>query len=264
MGIGIISGALTESLPDGCALISERVPFMALVVQKDLLTTLNGWEGLASADRQTVYSETQALGKALVEHGISKLTIGEHLSRLRDVLEPQRMFVQYLRTFHFSQRTAYRYMDGFENAKRMLPENVLRAAMTRGIDFFGRGSTEPLGSYTEVIKRLPPPKTSDEKKIHGYLDEIEASRRDRRKNSGEVLDAADPETMLRECFRYIDARYRRLPQGRRGRLAWVRSLFGLLLTQLGASGPQSFTPLEIPPGYQARRGRPPSKTHDAD
>src|SRR6266403_1211578 len=82
-------------------------------------------------------TEGQKLAQALLHYGQARLQVGEHLAMLQTILEPHNLFVRFLRAFRFSQRTAYRYIAGYKNASGRLPENVLKAAMARGINIVG-------------------------------------------------------------------------------------------------------------------------------
>lgn len=226
------------------------------------LSSLSGWERLESHDQKAVQAETKALAEALIGFGFSKLSVGEHLTKIREVLEPKRMFISFLRRFNFSQRTAYRYIQGYENARQRLPEPVLKAAMARGYNVIGHTDDKPLGAYTDAIKRLPPPRTQDPAKISVYLDEVEEARRRsgqrraKREKQAETEMVYDSDVLLKECYRFIDSRFKRLPHTKKVRSAWVERLIGMVLTDLGSSTAQSFSPVAVPQDFRAVRGRP--------
>src|SRR6266705_1037891 len=81
---------------------------------------IKGWDSLNFDEQKMVVDEGQQLAVALLQYGHSRIAIGEHLTKLRGILEPHNMFERFLKNFHFSKRTAYRYIAGFENAKARL------------------------------------------------------------------------------------------------------------------------------------------------
>ena len=220
------------------------------------------WDKLSVDEKNAVQAEGQQLAIAMLNFGRSRLAIGEHLSKLKDILEPHNVFGKFLRNFHFSKRTAYRYIRGFENAKARLPEAVLKTAMVRGMAIIGESDTKPLGIYTEAAKQLPPPSNPTDQQAEAYLDSIETLRK---KTKGTVskpsiVDATvipqDPDTLLKECYRFVSSRYKKLPSNHKTRTAFVTRLVGFMMNELGIGHAQNFQPMAIPEGFRAERGRP--------
>jgi hypothetical protein len=243
---------------------TEAVPD-ALAVQT--FNSLAWFEKLTPEEKNAVQAEGRALSQALLQYGRSRLAIGEHLSKLQAILEPHSMFSRFLKTFHFNKRTAYRYIAGYNNAKAKLPEPILKAAMARGVNLIGDNEMKPLGIYTAAAAKLPPPSNPTDTQATTWLDQIEQVRRDTRAEE-HTLDAGltlitnqDPQTLLREVYRFVNLRYRRLPNNSKTRTSWVRSLVGMLLSDLGMSTQQTFAPAPIPEGFKAERGRPAAVVH---
>jgi hypothetical protein len=220
------------------------------------------FEKLDENEKGAVKAESEQLAVAMLNFGRSRLSIGEHLSKLRDVLEPHNVFGKFLKNFHFSKRTAYRYIRGFENAQARLPEPILKAAMVRGMAIIGESDQKPLGIYTEAAKQLPPPNVANETQAQAYLDSLDMLRKTSRGTEPQttgtfaVTIPQDPETLLKECYRFVSSRYKKLPTNHKTRSAWVDKLVGMVLNELGVSGTKSFHPIAIPEGYKAERGRP--------
>lgn len=227
-------------------------------------TSLSWWNKLSEQEQLTVKTEGEQLATELLNHGRSRLAIGEHLSKLQAILEPHNLFGKFLKTYHFNSRTAYRYIRGYENASKMLPESVVKVAMVRGFNIFGESEEKPLGIFTEAAKQLPPPQNATEKQAEVWLDSVDKVRKQVRgqgvsPSTGlqEVMAVPqDPETLLKETYRFFENRYKKLPNNSKVRANWVRSLIGMALSTLGVSGQQSFTPIAVPEGYKAERGRP--------
>lgn len=219
------------------------------------------WEKLKTKlnedEQKLVQEETRSLAVAMVQLGTSRLSIGEHLVRLQGVLEPHNLFGRYLKNFNFSKRTAYRYIKGFQNAKALLPAKVLEVAMARGVNIIGETEAKPLGIYTAAVAKLPIPTNANEQQAVTYLDQLENVRKQDRSTSDQLFAVAvpqDPTTLLKECYRFVALRYRRLPNNSRQRANWIRSLVGMLLADLGVGGQQTFSPQAVPEGFKAPRG----------
>lgn len=247
----------------------RRKDSLALAVQANVsslipeFNKIKGWDGLNNEEQKLVVTEGQQLAVALLQFGHSRIAIGEHLTKLRSILEPHNMFERFLKNFHFSKRTAYRYIAGFENAKAMLPENVVKVALSRGYAIIGDTQTKPLGIYTDAVAKLPPPTNPTVDQASTWLDQVEQVRKKARSEGTTSIVTSitsavpqNPDVLLKECYRFINVRYKKLPINHKSRAAWVRSLVGMLLADLGVSGQQSFAPMAIPEEFRAHRGRP--------
>ena len=214
---------------------------------QDALEAISGWERLPAREKAIIRRETDELTDSLATFGKARMAIGQHLCRVRDILEPQRIFVAYLRTipYGFSVKTAYRYIQIWEQAKTILPMPVLRVALLRGMDTLNM----------ELVKTNPPPRTQDAKKISAYLDDL------RKKQREEKQEEEDPDVKKRECVYYFRSRYSRLPIGwtSRQKAEWLRDVFGMTLSTLGISLSQPVAPVALPDGFVRDRGRPPKK-----
>lgn len=228
------------------------------LVPVNAYTELKGWDALTPEEQNAVKTEGEQLAVALLNHGRSKLAIGEHLLKIKAVLEPKKMFVRFLKTYHFTVKTAYRYMNGFTNAQSQLPEPVLQAAMARGYNMLGESNDRPLGIYTEAVKQLPPPETQSPEQVNTWLDSVEAVRKKTRGTRtvaiNEVSVPQDTETLLKETFRFIDSRINKVPA--RERTKFAQDVISYTMTLAGMTKPRSFAPAEIPQGFKAERGRP--------
>jgi hypothetical protein len=209
------------------------------------LELLRGWDKLIPHDQQIIQKETQALTVSIYEVGKARLRIGEHLTRVRDILEPKKMFVKYLDTLGFARATAYRFMDNYLMARTILPTPIMQVALMRGSDTIN----------ARLVKAFPPPKSNDVGVINDYLDVIEQKER------GEPPAGSDDqiaESYKRECLNFIRVRWSRLPasMNKRAKTAWMNDLRGMTLTLQGISNPLTIEASAIPEGYVRPRGRP--------
>lgn len=229
---------------------------VAGIVKADAFAQLPWWDKLNGTEKQEVLLTGQKLGQALLHYGQSKLSIGEYLSALKAILEPHNVFQKFLSQFHFSKSSAYRYIKGYENAKTLLPPVIMKAAMVRGVNLIGDSSEKPLGIYTAAAKTLSTDAVATEEQANDYLAKLEVARKSF-KVEPFVMPKADPNTLTKECLRFVATRYARLPNRKVTREAWVKQLVGLMLSEFGIQAAQTFQPLEVPAQFKApRRGRP--------
>lgn len=233
-------------MPKALSVVTTR-PLMELFAEEPW------WNKLNADERSKIQTETKELSKAMLDFGHSKLAIGQHLSNLQSILEPQRAFVRYLGQLNFSQRTAYRYISGWKNASAKLPEPILDAAMSRGLNMIGENEDEPLGIYTDAVKKLPPPNTKNPEKINAWLNEVKDAVKVRRvRNRKDVSE----DLLLKRAFRVLSTTSRYLPDDYGKRVRWLRRLAGYTMYEMGITRKQMFAPIEPPAGYKAVRGRP--------
>src|SRR5690348_9617372 len=122
-------------------------------VPQSSLEKIHGWSKLPERERLTVFKETDELAQSIEMFGKMRLKIGGHLCKIRDILEPRRIFKAYLKStpWGFSVATAYRYIQIYEQAKTILPAPVMKVALLRGMDTLN----------VELVKVHRPPNTED-------------------------------------------------------------------------------------------------------
>jgi hypothetical protein len=219
---------------------------------------------MKAREQEALVSEGKLLAQAMIAHGASRLEIGQRLANIQETLNPYSgAFARFLKTFHFTGRTGYRYIEGYQNAVGTLSEPIVKAAMARGMSIMGN-SAKPLGKYSEAAKLLPPPKNPDAAEATRWLDQLEQTRQERRKKlieSGkkETVDAEesvqhDPQTLLQQTYRMFKNSWRVLPS--RGRRRFLDGLVGMFLTEAGIGSAATFEPQAIPEEFRQGRGRP--------
>lgn len=260
----------TPNEPIGGEALMVHAGDAASVVPASVFTSLAWWDKINAEEQQLVLSAGTRLAQAMLINGASRLAIGEHLTQLQGVLEPHNIFGKFLKNFHFSKKTAYRRIAEFKNAKANLPEAVLKAAMARGVNIAGESEQKPLGVYTDAVRKLPPPTTPDVVQATTWLDQIEKVRKDDRAAASEGVAAGasftmpeplDVATAMKECFRFIENRYNRVPQRAKGK--FLQALQGMLVTLSGVGNPLTITPQAIPEDFRIHRGRPAAKVATA-
>jgi hypothetical protein len=229
-----------------------------------VFTSQKWFTKLTNVEQKEVLSESKKLAVAMVANVESRIAIGQHLVRLQEILTPYGVYQRFLRSFHFSLRTALRYVAAYKNAKAGLPDNVLKVAVSRGVNIMGENEQKPFGQYTEVVKQLPPPQAATPEQANAWVDAIENARKQQRSQTaaavagGEILGVVvpqDPQTLLKECYRFVTLRFSRLPQNANTRKKWMRQLVGMELTLAGEPATQ-FTPVPVPEDFTVTRGRP--------
>lgn len=215
------------------------------------------WDKLSADDQRVVERDSQNLARAQFHAGASKLEMGKYLVALRDRLDRYGVFVRHLKNFRMSQRTAYRYIDAFTNARKRFSEPVLAVVLARGLDMLGDSPESPYGKYTPVMRALPPPKTRDTSIIVEWVDKVETKYRDYRGklNAGDILPPSPSfDDCLKEAFRAVRIRLRRLASNRKAK--FVQELSGMLLAEIGISGHQNVEVMAVPEDFKQGRGRP--------
>lgn len=231
----------------------------------ELFRSLSFWGQLSESEQRVVQTEGQQLAAAMILGGISDLAKGEHLAKLNEILEPKRCFVKFLGKFtRISPKQAYRYINGWNNARARLTDPVLKLAMTRNMRILGDSDTRPLGVYTKAVEAMGPPPRSEDPAVAGrWLDGVEQTRKEQRlrkkTHKGKVIAevTGDPEFTLIEAFRYASKRVKTSGATARLRVRYLEKLVGMLMTDAGIASSVSFEPHAIPDKYRPNPvGRP--------
>jgi hypothetical protein len=221
---------------------------------------LRYWKVLPPEEQKEAERESQELARAMFHEGASKLEQGRHLTELRRILEPYRIFVRHLKTFSISQKSAYRYMAYYNNAKKRYPESVLQAILARGLDAIGDSVEQPFGKYTPVIKALPVPKNADKYQADEWVNRVEEKYKEYRSDLrqgmpiGMMAGNPTPDLLMKTAFRHVRMRFKRVPKGQQQ--AWLKKLTGYLLAELGADSPVTINPTEAHEEFRRGPGKP--------
>lgn len=219
--------------------MTPRTKTLTQSVSTSILASFEGWADIPIPDQRTIETEYISLYDSLKSLSLARLAVGEHLSNIRSILEPKRMFNKFLDSqTSLSRATAYRYIDLYIATSSRLPKPVLEVVMAKGVDKINLARLES----------SPPPRTTNVIKIAEWVDSIQSPlpRSDRSSDS--------PESLKRDCYNYLHSRISRLPS--RSRLVWLKSLVGMLLSTLNFTDPQTIDPFPAPEGFLAVRGRP--------
>lgn len=207
---------------------------------------------LDAKEKTWIEKETRGLETDAMNFGRARMAVGERLGRIRDMLKPKGVWIRYLDEIGFDRKTADNLVNGFLNAKESgLPDLVLRIASARGLDMMGTDKDRPLGRYSEAVKQLPPPKTQDPAKVNVWLDKVVEFRKENYLKER----SSNPSLNGQEMFRFVEGRLKRI-RSHKAKAAVFEEHVGMLMTSLGISNRQSFSPIAIPEGMRAKRGRP--------
>lgn len=219
---------------------------------------------LSDDDQTTVKSEDQKLAEIYQYVGRSRLAAAERLTNIYKILGPLKVFERYIKRFHLKRRSAYRAIKAYQNVEN-LPKPILAVAMARNMPLMGETKDEPYGIYTAAIKKLPLPNESrlDESKAAEYLDMLEVKRKEIKPHKGarrlkELVEPLSARDLMQECYRYVDTRYRHLPDDwtKSQKKEWIVTLGGMLLKIADVSGEQLVPVIAPPDSFVAVRGRP--------
>ena len=239
----------------------EKIPDTKALIPASVFEMLPYWGKFPSDEKKEIEKESQELARAQFMQGASKMEMGKHLVALRALLQRYGVFVAHLKNFTISERTAYRYIEDYENAKKKLPEAALSIALVKGIDLTGSSPVKPFGKYTPVMKKLPPPKTNNTAELHAYWNEVEEKMKEYRSqvHAGIVVLPPDhnesPQVLLKEAYRFSRIRMKRISNAK-GKTKFVHELAGMLLADLGVSGGQTIEAQTAPEDFKQGRGYP--------
>lgn len=221
-----------------------------------VLESIPGWNELDRKDQTFIDKEIKALEASLVDYGMSRLAIGERLANIQEKMS-KRMFAAFLQAYSFKRSTAYKNIKEFRNASQRLSKPILSRAAARNMNLLGEKEDRPLGVYTEAAKRLPPPNSTDPKVIDQYLDTLEQAKKRSDARSTKMAEVeADADVLLVQAYRFVSNRLTKLPNRGRAKRAFVDSLVGMMLSEIGVSSAQTFEPESIPEGFKGEVGRP--------
>jgi hypothetical protein len=197
---------------------------------------------MGAEERKTVLREFTALSKG----EFSELGTGRRIVQVRSILEKYGIFWRFLKKLPFTERTAYRRIKSYERAVQMWPEEVVTAAIERGLKIVGWTAENPMGFYENVP---PPSKTLTPSKIEEYLMQAEVQVR-----RNQAINNSSSDEILKMCFRFVERNTRNLqPEERK---TFLDNLVGLQMTLLGAWKPQQFSPTQIPQDFWSGKVAP--------
>lgn len=245
--------SLVVSRPAGAAVTSSI---------REQIETSPWWSKVDDDSKKVVISEANGLATALQSHGYSNLAIAEHFTHIYKILQPLKLFEKFIKQFNFRRRTVYRYLKSYQNAQR-LPEHVLKAALALNMNIMGETESQPYGSYTEAIKKLPLPKKLDDESAVTYLKDIEAKRKQiKTKPSSSERDYVpeEPNDLQIDSYRTTLLAYHKLPRTWpvEKKQTWLKTLAAFQLTIAGFSpeAPIEILPIVPPADFVPKVGRP--------
>lgn len=202
------------------------------------------WDLVETAVREKMFSITNDLRQAFTDVKVGFLKIGALLSEAEMIMKPRGMWTQYLNSWpNFKQAQAYRYINGYLIAQKHYPPAVLDVILSTGMKLIGT-KDRPYGVYTDVVKKLPPPKDADPGKALAWCNKVEAAYRDSRKKENRTANA---ETLMRDAFLAVTKKYHQVPEKKQ--LQWIRGLFGITLGYLGMKQNEEITPQDPPANF---------------
>lgn len=154
----------------------EERSLPSLVTVQDLVKELD------KSEQETVLAETTEFYRARQNGMMSYLGMGQHLARVRDILEPHELWKKYASSLpNMGQATAYRMIWAWENANRTLPEATVRVAAREGFRLIssvkGDTFTEPYAKAVKKVERQLGPAPNDEVKAGEWLRAVQTEKR---------------------------------------------------------------------------------------
>jgi hypothetical protein len=187
-------------------------------------------------------AKAQRISMALEEIETSELATGKLLIQARAIFEKYGLFWRFLNTCPFTERTAYRRIKTYERALQMWAEEVVEVAIKQSLAIIGSTNEQPMGFFENVPA---PARNLTTQKIREYL--VQAEVEARRKAESASKEGLDAYELLKMCFRQIQRGTNEMSP--KERETFLKDLVGVEMTLLGATGPQKFTPVEIPQDF---------------
>lgn len=207
--------------------------------------SFNGWSKLKQDEQKTVKAESTSVLNNLDLIGKSDAAIGQSLRKIRDILEPYRMFVGFIdHAFHMSRATAYRYIAQAQVITEKLPPRTAELAFVRGTRI-----------TPEMVEKNPPPENDNLDEALAYLEKLETHP--------VRTPVTDSETLLKESLNFIALRRNRVQGDEKAKQKWDREFIGMYLSKFGYTSAVSFNPVKVPAGFTPQRGRPVTKVPQA-
>lgn len=182
---------------------------------RSILTSQKWWDLLTPHTQRKVLLESQALTEAMVDLGMSRLRVGEHLWNIREELEPMRVFTKYLGLFKtFRKTAAYEYINHYADVKKKLPDNLVRTALAKGYEL----------RDLQVMDQHPPPRMMNTQQQVKYLEHVTQLAKEQRRLPAQATAAEPPtyEVLLEEAVAYCARRLAQVDADEAEN--WVRQL----------------------------------------
>lgn len=279
------------SLIKGGVVLPPSVHEVKTLIPQKAVTEFFENTKLAPGRQQKLKDAGTGLKKALVIHHVSMVAIGECAATIINEAPPGKVnaFLRAL-DIKMSERHLRRYASGYNYIAGNLPELVIREAASRNMPLIGTGSNlekQPFGRYTAAIGIVGlPKKRADEWEAKRWLDQVEArhkggndlkkdghklkpkklhlksvvelkEERNKKKTvrvEGTSHVESEIETQLEIAFRTARSCLRKITS--RQKRSFLDKHVGHLLTELGVSNLQSFSPVAVPSHFRTERGRP--------
>lgn len=241
---------------------------------KHMIAELPFLEKMKEGERNKTVEHIHSAAGATLLVSRSKLIVGKYIYFIKeDCGHYDGSFEKAMKFLRIPLRNAYRYLTGFKNVNSAWHENLVTAAIVKGLNFVSVDEDNPFGKYTEAVRLLPPPSNPDLPTATRYLEQIEETRRDvniKRKTlqaSGKTVQPPitntkkDPELLKERAYRAI--KYGLTYVSKRQRQAWFEEVVGMAMQSAGYASATQFSPLAVPPEYDAGPGRPRGKQLEA-
>ena len=177
------------------------------------------------------YEETRKIEELRLDEAKSRIGIGEHLVKVREILG-RRVSGNYLKTLDFSRSSAFNYISMYEGLSKKLPKPIFEAAIRRGINSVNM----------EVLEATPIPKSNDTEGVEEFLSKIE--QRPGRKSGDLYLVPVSSDEEIRKCVEFCGRAFDKI--GNRGKQKFIDNLGGMLLVRFGIASPKTFNPIALP------------------
>lgn len=214
--------------------------------------------GLTVSEQKTAQKEWAGVlaGHRNVVFGL--LEMGEHLSRLKQLMEGKRQWINFCNNVGvFGPRTVRRYIENYERVQAQLHPKVINAAITEGVELFSPSADpeRPFGYYQEAVKALPPPpEPKSDREARDYVISLREYAQKHPPARRRGVRRVSIERRAVDAFQAVRNAYKRVGDAR-ARHRWAVKFIGYLMTEFGMSA-QRFEPEAPPADWRRKPGRP--------
>lgn len=176
---------------------------------------------VAVGARNKVLAETKAFYQAKHAAGLSYLAMGQHLSVIRDTLEPLEKWKLYINLLpNITQATAYRMIWASENAERALPKATREVAITDGYKLISSKKDETFApgyeaAVKQVTKELGPAPERSEDEARKWLTAVMQAKRKLRSARSSASTTVTIETQEARIIGDVERAIAALPEDNR-------------------------------------------------
>lgn len=221
-----------------------------------VLSSTPGWLALDQHERKWLQEHTDNAITSFHQSGLKAIQCCAELATIQRFLGGKPMaFSTWLQTsFGGSGRTAYRWLKSYKEMRGAASDEAILYLAQQGIAGLNNIGH---GEVASVLRRLPPPETSEKKVLEAWREKVgeqlRIGRRARRKKSLRLAPEDAKKVFITNTVRLLRDSGLKSPAQQ---LEWLREGVGMIMERRVLSGTFKTRRIPIPEGFMPKRGRP--------